>query len=590
MRAHRRARASRALFGLRACSQRKLQYNDAALRAALARRTRRRGRRPSAFAADGVARARKALRAAGRRSPRRSRSGASTTRAIAGQSFELTVAYDASAHAVAANFHARAPRPLRLRRSRRGDRNRRTRASRPRLASVRRLREAKRLRLRRPREPAADAERERAVWIDGTPSERVAVLPRARLPARANRAVRRSSRQYDSTAYVRPAGRSSREDDLLRARTRDGDVIDPIASEVIRNALDLRRRRDGTRRPQRAYSPNIKERLDHSCALFDRSGTADRASRAHSRAPRIACRGDSAACCAPIEREYGGVREGEMWVANDPYITGTHLNDVTLVRPVFRRGRLVGYAANKAHHADVGGAVPGSMPADAAELFAEGLVLPPRAPRRAATASPTRSSPSCAPTRARPTPAAAIFGLRSRATTPASGGCWNSASDTAWRRSRRRRSGHSTTASVECAPRCARSATERLEARDYLEDRDGRPSIAIALRLDLRDGSALFDYTRDVGASGLSAQRRLRRHALGRVLRAARGDRPDDSDERGLLSSGRVLAPEGSLLNPRRPAPVSGGNVETSTRNADVVLQALAKAAPSASRRAAAEP
>ncbi len=64
-----------------------------------------------------------------------------------------------------------------------------------------------------------------------------------------------------------------------------------------------------------------------------------------------------------VEREYGGVREGEMWVANDPYITGTHLNDVTLVRPIFYHGRLVGYAANKAHHADVGGAAPGSMPA-----------------------------------------------------------------------------------------------------------------------------------------------------------------------------------------------------------------------------------
>ncbi len=66
-----------------------------------------------------------------------------------------------------------------------------------------------------------------------------------------------------------------------------------------------------------------------------------------------------------------------MWAANDPYVTGTHLNDVTLLRPIFDRGRLAGFAANKAHHADVGGAVPGSMPADAPDLFAEGLVVPP---------------------------------------------------------------------------------------------------------------------------------------------------------------------------------------------------------------------
>ena len=125
-----------------------------------------------------------------------------------------------------------------------------------------------------------------------------------------------------------------------------------------------------------AYSPNIKERLDHSCALFDRFG------RLIAQAEHIPVHLGSLPwglrrMLEVVERSYGGMREGEMWVANDPYVAGTHLNDVTLVRPVFEDETLVGYAANKAHHADVGGSVPGSMPTDATELYAEGLIVPP---------------------------------------------------------------------------------------------------------------------------------------------------------------------------------------------------------------------
>lgn len=153
-------------------------------------------------------------------------------------------------------------------------------------------------------------------------------------------------------------------------------MIDRITAEVIKNALIYASEEMGLAVRNAAYSPNIKERLDHSCALFDRFG------RLIAQAEHIPVHLGSLPwglqrMLEVVEREYGGVREGEMWVANDPYITGTHLNDVTLVRPIFAGGHLVGYAANKAHHADVGGVVPGSMPAEASELYAEGLVLPP---------------------------------------------------------------------------------------------------------------------------------------------------------------------------------------------------------------------
>src|SRR5690348_10517105 len=100
-----------------------------------------------------------------------------------------------------------------------------------------------------------------------------------------------------------------------------------------------------------ASSPNIKERLDHLRARLDRMG------RLIAQAEHIPVHLGSLpwglrATLGVIERQHGGVREGEMWVVNDPYISGTHLNDVTVIRPVFFHGDLAGFAANKAHHTD----------------------------------------------------------------------------------------------------------------------------------------------------------------------------------------------------------------------------------------------
>ena len=355
-------------------------------------------------------------------------------------------------------------------------------------------------------------------------------------------------------------------------------MIDPITSEVVRNALVYASEEMGLAVRNAAYSPNIKERLDHSCALFDRFG------RLIAQAEHIPVHLGSLPwglrrMLDAVEREYGGAREGEMWVANDPYVTGTHLNDVTLVRPVFARGRLIGYAANKAHHADVGGAVPGSMPADAAELYAEGLVLPPvrlvRGDRvadevvaivRAGSRTPdARSGDLRAQVAGNYTGERRLLELCERYGVETFEAATERALDDSERRTR-------------AALRSLGDGT--FEARDYLEDRDGRPSIAIALRLDLRDGSALFDYT------GTSAQVDFPLNAVFGVtlsgvyyaLRAVTD--PTIPMNEGCFRPVRVFAPEGCLLNPRRPAAVSGGNVETSTRNADVVLQALALAAP----------
>src|SRR2546422_2373123 len=122
-----------------------------------------------------------------------------------------------------------------------------------------------------------------------------------------------------------------------------------------------------------SYSPNIKERMDAICALFDAGG------RMIAQAEHIPVHLGSMPVTIEVLREEmgGSLIDGDQVIVNDPYRGGSHLPDITLVKPMFHRGTLRGYAVNKAHHADVGGSAPGSMPADSVVLDDEGLVIPP---------------------------------------------------------------------------------------------------------------------------------------------------------------------------------------------------------------------
>src|SRR6185437_3990522 len=153
-------------------------------------------------------------------------------------------------------------------------------------------------------------------------------------------------------------------------------ALDPIIVEVIRNALLYASEEMGIVVRNASFSPNIKERLDHSCALFDEQG------RLIAQAEHIPVHLGSLPVGITNTLAYLAQRgqtldAGDMIVVNNPYIAGTHLNDITLIRPIYSEQQLVGYAASKAHHTDVGGRVPGSISSDATEVFQEGLILPP---------------------------------------------------------------------------------------------------------------------------------------------------------------------------------------------------------------------
>ena len=335
-------------------------------------------------------------------------------------------------------------------------------------------------------------------------------------------------------------------------------MIDPVAVEMIENALVYAGEEMGIAVRNSAYSPNIKERLDHSCALFDGDG------RLIAQAEHIPVHLGSLPwglrrCCAIIER---GVRRrcaratcGLPTIRISPARTSTTSRSL---RPVFHRGALVGYAANKAHHADVGGA------RSRFDAGRRGRYVCGRA-RRAADAA-RRGRPlvdddvrTCLPrTRGRRTRAAAI--LRAQVAGNYTGerrllelceryGATDSGA-APW-------IARSTTARRECARRCARSATAYSKPRIFSRIATGVPSLAHracawSCAMGAQDSTTrapALRWTTPLNAVfGVTLS--------GASLRAARRDGSHDPDERRLLSAGRSFRSRG---NAAQSAPSGAG-------------------------------
>src|SRR5881409_1711533 len=149
--------------------------------------------------------------------------------------------------------------------------------------------------------------------------------------------------------------------------------VDPVRFEVIRNALLAITEEMGATLRRAAYSTNIKTRGDFSCAFFDRELRT--IAQAFAQPSHL---GSLAHIVPRAIQTYGAehVQPGDGILINDPYLGGVHLNDITLITPVFYRDDLVGYVANIAHHVDVGGGAPGSIGVSS-EIYQEGLVIPP---------------------------------------------------------------------------------------------------------------------------------------------------------------------------------------------------------------------
>ncbi|HTZ35712.1 MAG TPA: hydantoinase B/oxoprolinase family protein [Stellaceae bacterium] len=148
-------------------------------------------------------------------------------------------------------------------------------------------------------------------------------------------------------------------------------TIDPITLEVLRNGLESIADEMGVVLKHTSFSPNIKERMDASCALFD--AEAQLVAQAEHVPVHL---GSMLRAVKATLAAAGRVDDGDVVVVNDPFIGGSHLPDITLVTPVDIDGRRLGYVATRAHHADVGGMEPGSMPGNSREVYQEGIVIP----------------------------------------------------------------------------------------------------------------------------------------------------------------------------------------------------------------------
>jgi len=149
--------------------------------------------------------------------------------------------------------------------------------------------------------------------------------------------------------------------------------MDPVQRSIITDLFGAVPEEMGHVLRRSAYSPNIKERMDASCAIFDEKG------RMMAQAEHVPVHLGSMpiAVRAVLDGFEGELHPEDQIILNDPYRGGTHLPDITVIMPVFHHDRLVAFCANRAHHADVGGMTPGSMPAGASEIYQEGIQIKP---------------------------------------------------------------------------------------------------------------------------------------------------------------------------------------------------------------------
>jgi N-methylhydantoinase B len=339
-------------------------------------------------------------------------------------------------------------------------------------------------------------------------------------------------------------------------------TIDPVALRVLSGALRAACEEMGALLIRAAHSSNIKERRDCSCALFDPA--ADMVMQAEHIPVHL---GAMPAAVAAVRDEQH--RAGVSWVLNNPFAGGTHLPDITVITPVFAGDQLLGFAASRAHHADVGGPTPGSMPADSRTLADEGVVIEPQVLDEDAIDRLVAQMRNPAQRRA---------DLRAQL----------AANRTGAERLRELAERHgidglreATAAVQDYAERRTRACIAALgdgerTARDVLEAREGDLELRLKATVDGDTLTLDFSGSAEQHDGNLNCPLAVTASACLFALRVLTD--PDIPASAGAARPLRVIAPEGSLLNARAPAAVVAGNVETSSRVADLVLAAFGHA------------
>jgi N-methylhydantoinase B len=349
--------------------------------------------------------------------------------------------------------------------------------------------------------------------------------------------------------------------------------MDPVTLSVLSSALTGVAEEMGTVLVRSAYSSNIKERRDCSAALFDAEA------RLVAQAAHIPVHLGAMSVSVQAVRERGA-RPGDVWMLNDPFSGGNHLPDITLVSPIDFDGEIVAYAATRAHHSDVGGMRPGSMPADSREIYQEGLIIPPV--RLVAAGEWSDDVLDLVRANSR-TPDLRLGDLRAQVSA-------NRVATTRLHEIADRRGrdvllmafGEVIAYGERHSRQLIRELPDgRYEASGEIEG-DGVDDVDIAIEVAVTvDGDDLvvdFGGTSSAVRGNVNCPLAVTRSACCFALRILLPDDVPAND--GTYAPLRVEAPPGSLVNAQRPSAVVAGNVETSQRIADTVLLALSRVTP----------
>ena len=386
--------------------------------------------------------------------------------------------------------------------------------------------------------------------------------------------------------------------------------FDPIQAEVWRHLLASIAEEMGATLERAAYSPNIKDRLDHSCAVFDAQG------RLLAQAAHIPVHLGAMPLMLDSLRASLAFPDGVMWLCNDPRNGGTHLPDLTLVAPVYaereqRTGNrkqempaslevsensqqenvlpyplpptphtLLGYVACRAHHADIGGISPGSLPLSTS-MFQEGLILPPVKLVENDAVKEEIVNLVCANSR---TPDERRGDLAAQIAANRTGIKRLQELVTQKGREEFERRAEE---NIEWTAQAVRNTLKKLPpgtyaATDVLDsDGAGQTDIPITAQITIRaEGTATFDFTGSAPqvSGSLNATEAITRSACYYIIRCLVEE--EIATNAGCFAPIEVIAPLGTVVNARYPAAVAGGNVETSQRITDVLIRALSLAAP----------
>ena len=349
-----------------------------------------------------------------------------------------------------------------------------------------------------------------------------------------------------------------------------GTDVDPVMLEIFNNLFMSIAEQMGTVLENTAVSVNIKERLDFSCALFDPDGALV------ANAPHIPVHlGSMSESIRTVIREKGSsMKPGDAYILNAPYNGGTHLPDVTVIKPVFSdAGEILFHTASRGHHADIGGKTPGSAPADSASIEEEGIVIDnftlmenglfrEREIRELLTGGPW-------PAR---NPSMNIADFKAQLAACEKGAQeLNKVID---------RYGLTTVHAYmrhvqDNAQESVRLMLDRLEDGQFTYRMDDGHRVSAAIRVNRENRSAVVDFT---GTSlqhpgNFNAPTAVVRAAVLYVLRCLVGDRIPLNE--GCLKPIEIIIPEGSMINPKYPAAVIAGNVETSQYLVDTLFGAV---------------